>query len=144
MDVIPIVFGSIRIILGFFLLLFVPGYTISLVFFPYPTDIRLVERLVYSIVLSIGSVIVLVLFMDVILGMNTTPRNITIIICVFAVFALILWHGEKKYGSSTLKLKIDSMISMDYYTIQGSINKMKKIVNDRIRGVKRIITKKDF
>jgi uncharacterized membrane protein len=144
MDVITVFLDGMRIILGFFLLLFVPGFAISLVFYPRPTDIGLIERLVYSTVLSIGSVIVLVLFMDVVLGMNTTPRNISIIICAFSVFALIVWQCEKKYGNSTLKLKLDSLLSKDYHTLPSYINNLKNYIGDCIGLIKRIIYKKDL
>jgi uncharacterized membrane protein len=144
MDVITVILGGIQVILGFFLLLFVPGFAISLVYFPHPTDIRLIERLVYSMVLSIGSVIVLVLFMDVVLGMNTTPRNISIIICAFSVFALIVWQCEKKFGNSTIKLKLDSFISMDYYTIRSYVKKLKDSIGNRINLKKRDNFKKDL
>jgi uncharacterized membrane protein len=135
MDVIVLFLKGIQIILGFFLLLFVPGFAISLIYFPRLTDIQLIERLIYSLVLSIGSVIVLVLFMDVVLGIYTTPRNISIIICVFSVFALMIWQCEKKFGHSTLKLKLESLTIMDFQTIQSYGKKLKNFISNHI-GVK--------
>jgi uncharacterized membrane protein len=132
MDFIAVNLMGIQIILGFFLLLFVPGFAISLVYYPRPTDIGLIERLVYSMVLSIGSVIVLVLFMDVILGMNMTPRNISIIIIGFSFFAFIVWQCEKKYGNSWLKSKLDSLISMDYFNLRNYIKRFKDSIGNRI------------
>src|SRR5665647_2054337 len=69
-----------RVVFGFLLLLFLPGFNLSLLFFPRSSDLSIIDRLVYSTVLSISSVIALVLFMDVVLGVNTTPRNITLFI----------------------------------------------------------------
>jgi len=139
---ITVILEGIRVILGFFLLLFVPGFTISLVYFPYKNDLPLIDRLIYSTVLSIGSVIVLVLFMDLILGIYTTPRNISIIICAFSVFALILWQCEKKYQNSILLLKMNSRFSNDYIAlmsyIKNSINKLKDYLSDRVGLKERI------
>src|SRR5665647_616785 len=80
MDTVAVLLDTLRIVFGFFLLLFLPGFNLSLIFFPRSSDLSIINRLVYSTVLSISSVIALVLFMDVVLGVNTTPRNITLFI----------------------------------------------------------------
>ena len=65
MDVITVFLEGLRVILGFITLLFIPGFVITFIFFPRRADIGIVQRLAYAAVLSIGSVIALVLFMDV-------------------------------------------------------------------------------
>jgi len=144
MDFLAVILEGIRIILGFALLLFVPGFAISLVYYPRSTDIGVIERLVYSMVLSIGSVIVLVLFMDFVLGMNTTPRNISIIICAFSIFLLWIWVCIKMYGKRTLKLKQNSRLSKDYYIPPSHIKKLTDYLGDYIDLIKSIIYKKDL
>jgi uncharacterized membrane protein len=136
MDVIAAISGDVQIMLGFFLLLFVPGFAVSFVFFPHQNDIPLIERLIYSTVLSIGLVIILVLFMDVVLGINTTPRNISIIICAFSVIGFITWQCEKMYGNSRLKRKLDSLISMDYYRMWGYFKRFKDSIDNHVRQKK--------
>jgi uncharacterized membrane protein len=133
MDVIAVILGGLRAVFGFLLLLFVPGFTISLLFFPRLTDLRLIERLAYSTVLSIGSVIAIVLFMDVFLGVNTTARNITLFILAFSALALIVWLCERWYMKSGFKLHLDSLISGDYRLLRNYYDQLKDSIGDRIR-----------
>jgi uncharacterized membrane protein len=139
MDILMVFFEGIQIILGFFLVLFVPGFAITFVFFPHLADIRLTERLVYSLVLSIGSVIILVLFMDSILGIYTTQKNITLIICAFSVFALVLWQGERQcekiFGNRTSILKPYSMLSNNFPPVRSYGKKIMNFICSRI-GIK--------
>jgi uncharacterized membrane protein len=48
MDTITVILESLRVIIGFLLLLFIPGFALSLVIFPRFSDIGIVERLAYS------------------------------------------------------------------------------------------------
>jgi len=144
MDFIAVISGVLRAIFGFVLLLFVPGFTLSLLFFPRFPDLRFIERLVYSTVLSIGSVIAIVLFMDVYLGVNTTPRNIALFILAFSVLALIAWLCERWYLKSDVKLHLDSLISGDYRILQNYYNQLKDSIMDWIRIKKKIVYKKDL
>ena len=59
MDIVGIILDGLRIVFGFLLVLFLPGFSLSLIYFPRSKDLRIIERLVYSTVLSIGSVMVL-------------------------------------------------------------------------------------
>jgi uncharacterized membrane protein len=132
MDVVTVIFGSLKIIFGFFLLLFIPGFAISLVFFPRSAELSLIERLAYSTVLSIGSVIGLVLLMDLVLGIDTTPDNIFIIICVISIVALIIWGCERWYMKSSLKPRIDSLLTIDYLTFHNYYSRLKDFVNTHL------------
>jgi uncharacterized membrane protein len=136
MDVVTVIFGSLKIIFGFLLLLFIPGFAISLVFYPRSAELRLIERLAYSTVLSIGSVIGLVLFMDVVLGIDTTPENIFIIICGISVVALIIWGCETWYMKSSLKPRIDSLLTIDYITFRNYYSRLKDFVITRLERKK--------
>jgi uncharacterized membrane protein len=118
MDTLAAILGGLQIFFGFFLVLFLPGFTISLVYFPRFTDLSVIDRLVYSTILSIGSVMVLVLFMEFILGVNTTPRNVTLFICVLCGFALGLWWCERCYLKSRLKKRLDSLLTGDYRVVR--------------------------
>lgn len=94
MDALEIAFGFIRLIVGFLLVLFIPGYVLSLVIFPFRKDLESSRRLALSLVLSIASVLLLVLFSDIFLGIDSTPQNIVMILLVFTVISLILWKIE--------------------------------------------------
>jgi hypothetical protein len=111
MDTLAVIFEGLRIFFGFFLVLFLPGFTISLVYYPRSTDLSLIDRLVYSTILSVGSVMVSVLFMKFVLGENTTPRNIALFICVLCEIALCLWWCERWYLNSRSKNILDPRIS---------------------------------
>jgi len=128
MDPIAVILDGLRAVFGFLLLLFVPGFIISLLFFPRLTDLRLLERLVYSTVLSIGSVIVLVLFMDVFLGINTRPLNIFLVLGVFSVLMLIIWICEIWYLQSKVKARLDLMLSFDIRTFMNYIRRVQESV----------------
>lgn len=94
MDTFEIAFGLMRLIFGFLLVLFIPGYVLSLVIFPFRNEIEPSRRLALSFVLSIASVLLLVLFSDIFLGIDSTPQNIVMIILVFTVFSVIIWKIE--------------------------------------------------
>lgn len=79
----------LRVIVGFILVLFIPGFALSWALFPAREDLSDIERLAYSFVLSLLSVILGVLFMDVKMGLEVTTENILIVIgCIVAFSAL--------------------------------------------------------
>ena len=132
MDIITVIFDGLRVFFGFLLVLFLPGFTISLVYFPRLTDLSFIERLVYSTVLSIGSVMVLVLFMEFVLGVNTTPRNITLFICLLCELAIALWWCERWYLKSRLKTRLDPLLAGDYRAVRNYYKWVMDSARDRI------------
>jgi uncharacterized membrane protein len=96
-DIFTMVVGIIRVVLGFFFLFFVPGFAITLALYPRLPDIPAFKRIVLSTVISIGSVIIAVLFLDIVLGVDTTPVNIILIILAISVFTLLIWLIELLY-----------------------------------------------
>jgi len=90
-DIIAAILMIFRVVLGFVLILIVPGLFLSLVFFPRISDLEFMDRLIYTVVLSIGSVLVSVLFMDVALGIDVTPVNIILTIFFVSGIFCILW-----------------------------------------------------
>ena len=131
MDFIGFIFGVLRVVFGFLLVLFLPGFCLSLLYYPRATDLNFLERLVYSAVLSIGSVMVLVLFMEFILGVNTTPRNIALFICVLSFFCLLVWWVEWGYLKSRLKTHLDLLFSGEYHTLRNFFLRGRDSVRDR-------------
>ena len=89
-DFITIFLGFSRIILGLLLILFIPGYVISFIFYPRIADIAYISRIVLSCVISIGSTLCAILFFDIFLGVDTTPVNSTLIILFVTAVAFII------------------------------------------------------
>jgi hypothetical protein len=118
MDIVTIIIEGSRVGFGFLNLLFVPGFVLSLVLFPRLTDLGVIQRLAYSTVLSIGSVIALVLFMDVVLGVDTTPRNISFGLGVFSASLLLIWICEIWYLSTNLPARLHRRFSAGYRAFQ--------------------------
>jgi uncharacterized membrane protein len=132
MEFVTIILEGLRVIFGFLLLLFIPGFALTLVYFPRLSEIGIIERLVYSMVLSIGSVIVIVLFMDVFLGVNTNPINIFIVIAGFSYLAMFVWLCEIYYIKSNLKIRIDQLLSRDYRSLRKYIQSIIDSVRTRV------------
>ncbi|MHC1568146.1 MAG: DUF1616 domain-containing protein [Candidatus Syntropharchaeia archaeon] len=76
--------------------MFLPGYALSFVIFPKKKEITLLERIALSFGLSMASVLLTVLFIDLALDIPTTPKNITISILSITVVALIIWTFENQ------------------------------------------------
>lgn len=74
--------------------MFIPGYALSLVLYPKQNDLPFFSRIALSFVFSIVSVIFVVLFIDEVIAMKTTPENIIISIVIFTIIALLIWKTE--------------------------------------------------
>ena len=131
MDIITLVAEGLRVVLGFLNLLFVPGFVLSLVLFPRFTDMGVIQRLAYSTVLSISSVISLVLFMDVVLGVDTTPQNISLGIGIFSALMLLIWLCEIWYLSSTLPARVHEKVSGRYLSFRKQVSRIINARRDR-------------
>jgi len=84
--------GFFQAVLGYVLVLFVPGYALSWALYTSRDEISFVERIALSFVLSIASVMAAVLFADVYLGIDFTPVNIVITILAVTLFAVVIWR----------------------------------------------------
>jgi hypothetical protein len=113
METVPVILGVMRIILGFLLLVGIPGFAISLVVFPRLTDMSILDRLVYSAVLGIISAIAFVVFMDVVPGSELTLENLTLVAGVFSAGALMVWLCERWYLNRRLITHPEPQISDD-------------------------------
>jgi len=82
---------ALRVISGFALTLFIPGFAFTLALFPRREDISPVERLAFSFVLSISSVLIVVLFIDLALHVPTTAVNIVSSLLAFSLLCLSLF-----------------------------------------------------
>ncbi len=97
MDTVPLILDGLRVILGFLILLFMPGLALSLAIFPRISDLSISDRLVYSLVLSIVSDIVFVVFMGVVPWLEPTTENLALVVCVFSDIVFMFWLCEWWY-----------------------------------------------
>jgi len=85
----------IRVIFGLALTLFIPGFAITLVLFS-KEEVDFVGRIALSCVLSIAVVLLTVLFIDLVLGVDTTPGNIIISLLSVTALFLFIWIIKSK------------------------------------------------
>lgn len=84
----------VRAAAGLVLILFIPGYTLTWAFYPGKEDMTDEERLAFSFPLSIAGVMLAVLFLDMGLGMDTTPPNILLAIVMLVLLSLFAWRAQ--------------------------------------------------
>jgi hypothetical protein len=113
MDTVPVILGVLRVILGFLLLVFIPGFALSLVIFPRLTDMSILDRLVYAAVLGITSAIAFVVFMAVVPGLEPTLENLTLVAVVFSAGVLMVWLCERWYLNRRLITHPGPQVSED-------------------------------
>ena len=130
MDTVPVIVEAARVILAFLNLFFIPGFVISLVFFPRFADLGLIQRLVYSLILSIGAVIAF-LFVDIVLGVGTTPGTISLTLGVLSAFMLVVWLCEIWYLNSSLPVKLNKRFSGGYQEFQIYFSRIINSARDR-------------
>ncbi|MDD1699749.1 MAG: hypothetical protein LUQ04_03030 [Methanoregula sp.] len=133
MDTVSVFIESLRILFSFLLLLFVPGFSLSLVIFPRLTDLSIIDRLVYSTVLSISSSITSVVFMDIALRLDLTLDNFILVTGVFSVLILLFWVCERWYLNSRLKKHPEPQLSEDNKDLQRSYSREINAIKDRFR-----------
>ena len=133
MDTVLAIMEGLRVILGFLMLFFVPGFALSLVIFPRFTEIGIIKRLAYSTVLSIGSVIVLVLFMYAVLRGDITPDNIIIVSAAFSSIAFFGWLLEVWYLNRHVKGRRELQLAEDYQELQRYFSRKINATRDRFR-----------
>jgi len=136
MDILAFVFGGVRVIFGYAILLFIPGFLVSMVLFPKVSDLRLIERLAYSMVLSIGSVIAYVLFMDVILGIDTTPRNLILTLIGLSLVLTLIWLARHFFIRFSLTEKLSGYVNKRWENCILLIKKFLKNMFDRVKNRK--------
>jgi hypothetical protein len=128
METITILLEGLKAIADILILLFVPGFAISLVFFPRLTDIGLIRRLAYSVILSIGSGIASLILMGIILGEDTAPGAIGIGLGVFSSLLFVVWLGELWYLNSSIPAGLPRKFSTRF---QRSRKYLSQIINSR-------------
>lgn len=124
MDSVTIIVEGLRAVLVFLNLFFITGLAISLAFFPRFTDMGLMKRLAWSVILSIGAVIASVLFMDFVLGVKATPQNISLGLGLFSMILIIVWFFEVWYLISSLPEKLHRTFSGRFLPLRRHFSRL--------------------
>ena len=82
----------VRAILGFILVFFLPGFAWSLVFF---RQIRVLERIILSLALSIVVVTLSLIFVDRLTGIRITGFNSVLIIILVTILPIAAYYLNK-------------------------------------------------
>lgn len=94
----------VRAILGFILVLFLPGFAWTFVFFK-RININLIERVTLSFALSIVLVTLSLLLLNVLIGIEITGFNSTLTIIVITILPVVIYYLNRfirrKKGSAT-------------------------------------------
>jgi len=96
-------YESGRLLFSFLLIIFVPGFALSLVIFPRLADLSIMDRLVYATVMGISSCIATVVFIDIVPGLEVTVENFALVISCFSLLVLLAWSAERYYLNRRLK-----------------------------------------
>lgn len=81
--------SAVRAILGFILVFFLPGFAWTLVFF---RQINIIERLVFSLALSIVIVTLSLLLANLMFGLRLTALNSVLVIGVLTLLPLAIYY----------------------------------------------------
>jgi hypothetical protein len=97
MDTVTAAFDGVSVAFSCLLFLFVPGFALSLVIFPRRTDLSYIDRLVYSVMLSISTSIAALVFVDMVPGFGLAWENVALVVLVFSALLLMVWVVELWY-----------------------------------------------
>jgi hypothetical protein len=111
MDIVTILFAGLQVIFGLLSLFFIPGFVITLVYFPQLVEIGIIPRLIYSVVFSIGFVIATVVFLVGVLGVDTSSRNVYLVVAVFLALMLVTWLFEVFSLNKTIRKNFSRIIN---------------------------------
>ncbi len=88
---------AIRVILGFILVFFLPGFAWTLVFFS-GRQINIIERLALSLGLSIAAVTLSILALNRLIGMSITGSNAVLVIIAITIIPVVFYGLKKLIG----------------------------------------------
>ena len=89
---------TVRAILGFILMFFLPGFAWTLVFFK---RLNILERIAVSIGLSIAIVTLSILVAHLLLGVRITGASSVLIIIIIVIIPLAIYYLKRLISSSS-------------------------------------------
>ena len=100
MAIVDTVLFLLRAISGLLLIFFIPGFAFTWAIYTKNTDLSLIVRISLSCVLSIAIVMSSSLFLDFVMGVETTGVNVAIMLLIITLYFIILYTVR---------------VSLDYY-----------------------------
>jgi hypothetical protein len=91
LDFITTFLSILRAILGLILIFFIPGFAFTWVIYSKRSDLSLIVRISLSCVLSIAIVMLSSLFLDFVMGIETTGLNVVITLLIITGYLIILY-----------------------------------------------------
>ena len=85
-------FSTLRVITGLAILFFIPGFAATWALYITKEEIPMITRLALSFVLSITTVMLSTLFLDNVIGVDTTPMNIMATLIVVIIVMVLIWE----------------------------------------------------
>jgi len=90
---IELILLSVRVIFGFLLILFLPGFAIILILLR-KNKFNIPEKIIFSCVLSIAITFLMALLLDIVLGVDTTAINMILSLSLVTIFAFFIWSVQ--------------------------------------------------
>ena len=91
MDIVGTLLFLLRAISGLFLIFFIPGFAFTWAIYTKATDLTLIVRISLSCVLSIAIVMLTSLFLDFVMGVETTGMNVAIMLLIITLYFMIIY-----------------------------------------------------
>jgi uncharacterized membrane protein len=91
LDIIGMTFAILRIIFGLAFVLFLPGFSMTLALYITKGEIPVITRFALSFILSIATLMLSTLFLDYVIGVDTTHFNILVTLTVIIILMVLTW-----------------------------------------------------
>lgn len=128
--------GGIQAIIGLLLIFIVPGYILSLFYFKNTYDSSLIERACFSVILSFITVLLSIIFLDLILGIDTKIDNIYMFLLLIVLFLIILYFLVKFIFSNKIIIK-------KVFHLSEKINSLKICIQENLTKYLKFKEKED-
>jgi len=91
LDIVNSILFFLRAVLGLILIFFIPGFTFTWAIYSRKTDLSLIVRIALSCVLSVAIVMLSSLFLDFVLGIETTGLNVAAMLMILSLLFTLLY-----------------------------------------------------
>jgi len=91
LDIVAAFLFFLRVILGLILIFFIPGFAFTWAIYTKKTDLSSIVRIALSCVLSVAIVMISSLFLESVLGIESTGVNIVISLLSFTIVMVVIW-----------------------------------------------------
>ncbi|MDG6251628.1 DUF1616 domain-containing protein [Methanocalculus sp.] len=140
MDIVVISLGVFQAVAGFVFILFLPGYALCWALYPRKEELTFMGRMSLSLTLSLSAVILTSLFIDLVLGIDTTPINIAISLIVLTALAATVWKLETAYPEWAVKQKFEKKMTAHPNLLNTQKERLQSALIDQQQKLQRFLT----